>query len=492
MSAAAAPASSTAERHMTLKHEIEELRKRLKDAEEELAALDATHTKAMGSIIGDKSAIKAALVQATTKWSASEKKDLYNENKRIKRAAARRAAAPVELAPLSSVVPTDPPRLRELWRTDVVETPKDSTQIIHIHTKSWDRLAPRTLQSYLTYGIRACNSGLSPGMQLTTDKSITDPNVIIDHILALGKSFDVWKTMIEITDPAISLATRNQLHKGFLGCCGQWLRDHPPNDKKWPTVALWGTIAHKINNRSKHEISDNFAEQRQSPEAAANTVRNWDEWELKAADFIDENIKPERTFEQQRDAMLIAVYSLIPPVRNNWANMEVADAPPLPSERRNVIVFEPPKTPKSKGAIVTYWGDFKNRESFAGELPLKIPITTAKLLEHMRSYKQRLTSKWFLPTTGWGADKHYSENGLGQHLGDLTMEIVNKRFTSTRMRASFITTMHRKNNSKGILDLKKLKIAMRQLHQKNIEVHFSYAKHLIEGGEMAHFDAEDD
>jgi len=348
-------------------------------------------------------------------------------------------------------------------------------------------LIPNTANQYLTNAKRILNLTLPAGAEKIPEK-LTDPLVYADRLLAIP-DFDIWATMTEMSDPTKhSLATRNNFAKGLLGVLTEWMRANSTSTKGWSTVALWATIVHYYNNKTRLQVFENFTKQIQSLKAAENTVANWNEWRHKAAQFVDANKEPSCTFEQRRDAMLIACYSLIPPIRNNWATVEVGTKPPSAKDRRNVIVFEP-GVKGALGKITTYWGDFKNRKSFEGQLPLAIPVTDSTLLARMHEYRKSLKSRWFLPKAGWSSDTHFTEGELGKRLGDLTMKIVKKRFTSTRMRASFITTSHKEHQE---IDLAELHKVMKELHQTNVEVHLAYSKHLLRGGATANFDSEDD
>ena len=356
---------STAAAYLELKHEIDALEQRLAEAKAKLAAMGygkVANSAALMTIIAQKN-------------DGPTKREIYNENRRIKRAAGKRAAPHVLPPSLTSQVPATPARLRELWHGDEVTTPTEEHYLIHRHTTLWADLIPDTAKQYLTNARRVLNESLPAGAEKIPDKA-TDPLVFADRLLAIP-GYDIWATMTEMSDTVkYTLATRNNFAKGLLGVLTEWMRANATSTKGWATVALWATIVHYYNNKTRLQVFENFTKQIQSLKAAKNTVANWNAWTLKAADFVDANRKKGCTFEQRRDAMIIACYSLIPPIRNNWATVEVDTKPPSATQRRNVIVFEPQVKKSELPPITTYWGDFKNRKSFAGQLPLNISVAS--------------------------------------------------------------------------------------------------------------------
>ena len=419
-----------------------------------------------------------------------ENKDIYNANKRAKRAAMRAAAkvaaapaaesssdeeetvvpappppppTPAKKArknakqpkPTAEAVPAEPSRLREIFGTSV-ECPKDKDEWAVKHTFKWDKLSPITASQYVINARTALTkSGYSP-------PKTTDPIAVVDY--AMTEKFDVWKVITETTDPKYGVSTRNNFAKGLLGVFNHKIRTLPEDHADMHRLCVLATIFHLSNAKAKDDTNENHQQQGQSALAEANTVE-WNEWKTKAAAYI---AAADNSFKAQQNAMIAAVYSMIPPVRRNWFNMEVVKTAPAKGERRNCLLIKP-------DGIDVYWGDFKNWRSFESEMPLRLPIENAALVALVRKYAATLQSKWFFPRTNTAEAKNLSRAAFGTRIGNLTNEIVEKRFTPNRMRASFITNWH-KNNTTGAVDVPAMRAVMRQLHQTNIGVHLSYTK----------------
>jgi hypothetical protein len=233
-------------------------------------------------------------------------------------------------------------------------------------------------------------------------------------------------------------------------------------------LCVWATIAHKMNQNAKKDTTAKHEEQKQSPEAKANTV-DWSEWVAKATPFIN-SAGP--SFKEKRDALIVACYTFQPPVRNDWASMKFTDTVPTEQTSNFLLVNEK--------EVVAFWGQFKNRSSFKNELPVRIPIENEALANLFRQWKKqnnKNNSAFVFPTSDRINAKAFSNSAFGTHLGNLTDKIVGKRFTTQRMRVSFITNYHKTAVANGeIVNLAETKKVMRQLHQKSVSVHLSYAK----------------
>jgi hypothetical protein len=416
-----------------------------------------------------------------------ENKDIYNANKRAKRAAMR-AAAKVAAAPAAAPaaessdeeevvvpapappppakkakkgkpaaaepVPAEPPRLREIYGTSVA-CPEDKDTWVSKHTLKWDKLSEITKEQYLINSRSALiKVGYAP-------PKTTDPEVIVDY--AMAENFDVWKVITETTDPKYGVSTRNNFAKALLGVFNHKIRTLPEGHADMHRLCVLATIFHLSNAKAKDDTNENHDLQGQSALAAANTVE-WDEWKTKSAAYI---AAADNSFKAQQNAMIVAVYSMIPPVRRNWFNMEVVKTAPAKDDRRNCILIKP-------NEIVVYWGDFKNWRSFEKD-PLRLPIESAELATLVRKYAATLKTKWFFPRTNTAEANNLTRETFGRRIGDITNGFVGKRFTPNRMRASFITNWH-KNNATRAVNVPAMRAVMRQLHQTNIAVHLGYSK----------------
>ena len=150
----------------------------------------------------------------------------------------------------------------------------------------------------------------------------------------------------------------------------------------------------------------------------------------------------------------------------NWCDVEIVTVAPPKNDKRNCILIDPKK------GIKTYWGHFKNAHSFAGELPLCIPVASAPFEALIRKWVPHLKGgKWLLPRREGG--EPYDAPAFGGKLAEITLGIVNKRFTCQRMRISFIQYYHQQHEKPTV---KQLEALMRTLHQRDIGVHLSYDK----------------
>lgn len=375
--------------------------------------------------------------------------------KKMKRAKAAPSKAEAKASALA--VPAEPPRLRAIFGESVT-CPTDETTWVANHTKKWDALGVDARKQYPANAKKALsNAGYEP-------PKTNDPLLITEY--ALSVPIDIWKVVIEATDDKHSVHQRNNFSKGLLGVFNAKIRQMiETKDPKTHQLCVWATIIQLMNNNAKRDTSNKHEEQGQS-EVAADNTSEWGEWKTKSAAFI---ASAGADAKSQRDAMIVAVYSMIPPVRRNWFEMQVVTAPPEKGDKFNSILI----TDKE---VVTYWGNFKNKASFKNELPLRIPIENNELVALIRKYAPTLKNKWFFPSTDRQNAKSMTREAFGKHIGDLAEKIVGKRFTCNRMRASFITHWHTHNSKDGKANVAAMRVVMRQLHQANLGVHLSYSK----------------
>jgi len=370
---------------------------------------------------------------------------------------AKVAPTKAEAKAAAVAVPAEPPRLRAIFGESVT-CPTDESTWVANHTKKWEALGEDAKKQYPTNARKALsNAGYNP-------PKTSDPLAITDY--ALSVPIDIWKVVIEATDDKHSVHQRNNFSKGLLGVFNAKIRKMiETKDPKTHQLCVWATIIQLMNNNAKRDTSNKHEEQGQSAAAADNTSE-WGEWLAKSSAFIT---SAGADAKSQRDAMIVAVYSMIPPVRRNWFEMQVVTAEPPKGDKRNSILI----TDKE---VVTYWGNFKNKASFKNELPLRIPIESQALVALIRKYAPTLKNNWFFPSSDRQNAKPMSRDAFGKHIGDLAEKIVGKRFTCNRMRASFITHWHTHNSKDGKANVSAMRVVMRQLHQANLGVHLSYAK----------------
>lgn len=407
--------------------------------------------KQKGKYAGKTAEEKKALLKEN--WN--EKKAIYNAKKREKRAekglkTRGRKKKDVVVAVPEEQVPEQPPRLREIFGS-VVKCPIDPDTWVHKHTKKWEDLGDNAKNSYPNLAKLALrNAGYTP-------PDTKDPITISDYCLTTP--IDLWKVLTEATDPKYSVHQRNGYSKGLLGVLNAKMRKSlESKDPQTHKLCVWTTIIHLMNANAKKDTTATHEGQKQSAVAEANTIE-WGHWLNKSIDFV-------KNEKNRRDAMIVAVYSLIPPIRRNWFNMEIVTEEPAKDDKRNSIII-------NEKEVITFWGDFKNKASFKTELPLKIPIENVALCGLLRDYKKTLKTKWLFPNSDKKNATHIPRDAFGKLIGDIGEKLVGKRFTVNRMRASFITHFHTVNAKPTVVEMRAV---MRQLHQTNLSVHLSYAK----------------
>lgn len=362
---------------------------------------------------------------------------------------------------LAITVPAEPPRLRDIFG-DSVTCPTNVNDWIANNTMTWEELGVDAKINYPASARKALsNVGYTP-------PKTKDPIAISDY--ALSVPIDIWKVVTEATDSKYSVHQRNNFSKGLLGVFNEKIRKMT-QDANTHKLCVWTKVLHLMNSNAARATGNTHEEQGQSKVAAANTSE-WGEWKAKSSEFIAK-AADDKSKSSQRDAMIIAVYSMIPPIRRNWFEMQVVtEAPPKDDKRNSILITDE--------EVVTYWGNFKNKKSFGKELPLRIPIENPALVAHIRKYAPTLKNQWFFPRSDNPQSKALSKATFGKRIGDLAEKIVGKRFTVNRMRASFITHWHRNNSQNGKMNIAASRLVMRQLHQANLATHLSYAKHHAE------------
>lgn len=217
-----------------------------------------------------------------------------------------------------------------------------------------------------------------------------------------------------------------------------------------------------LNKRTKKISYEQHTSQEASDERMLNTVP-WQDWVQLAKRFVRIQLtKKEPTTRDKQEALAVAVYSLLPPVRLDWNDVEVRQSKggkSLAAQKgeagKNILYMSP------TGAVM-FWGEFKNADSFKDELPLKQEIP-------------RELFNVFKKTIGDGVTEPLKLPNFSTFLSTLATDITGKHFTNRLMRSSYIHWFH-DTNSKGGVDIAKTREMMKKLHQSNLEVHLAYDK----------------
>jgi hypothetical protein len=264
-------------------------------------------------------------------------------------------------------------------------------------------------------------------------------------------------------------ATRNQYAKAGLSYTSQHLYDmiYVNRHSRLATSAAYRSNLHKmmvfseLNKRTKKASYDKHICQEATPERLANTV-DWPEWVERAKRFIRRVTSMKQPTSRDRlEALLAAVYSMIPPVRLDWNDVEVKRVTKKQLSQsngekgKNILYMAP------SDAIMT-WGEFKNVASFGADAPLKqeIPADLHRVL------KKLLAAADFTP---------FKLSHFSTFLTGVAETITGKKFSNRLMRSSYIRNWHNEN-SKDVIDVQKTRAMMRLMHQTNLEVHLAYQK----------------
>jgi hypothetical protein len=201
-----------------------------------------------------------------------------------------------------------------------------------------------------------------------------------------------------------------------------------------------------------------------------NTV-DWDTWTVAARKFVRAICtKTGATKAEHLEALAVAAYSYIPPIRLDWNDIQIrmccggerAFKGITGQKDKNIVYLSPTWA-------VAFWGDFKNKASFADELPLR---------QDLPSDFHRVLKAVFPPELVEEKDyiwMPFRMANFGTYLSKLAKILTGKAFTNRLMRSSFIAWFHKTHN-RDTFDLEKTRGVMRLLHQTNLEVHLGYNK----------------
>jgi hypothetical protein len=220
-------------------------------------------------------------------------------------------------------------------------------------------------------------------------------------------------------------------------------------------------IFSELSKRTKRATYEKHASQEASDDTLANTVK-WEDWTELARRFVKALAnKADATKRDKQEALAVAVYSFIPPVRLDWNDIEVRRTKGGKSltaregeAGKNILWLAPREA-------TVFWGEFKNSSSF--ELPLKqeLPRDLVGMLHKV------------LPE---GDSTPLKVPSFSTFLTHLAEQITGKQFSNRLMRSSYIRWWH-DTHSKGALNINMVTEMMKQLHQTNMQVHLGYVKH---------------
>lgn len=334
--------------------------------------------------------------------------------------------------PINWAVPSD---LHELLGENISLTDEWAKLPLY-HVRRQDELSKTTLQQYKTYYYKLPQRDIWDVVRFVKTHPLAQQNMYAKSALSYIAQ-DLWDDIYvhKRKGLAKSGAYRDKLQRLL--------------------------IFSELSKRTKRATYEKHASQETGDETLANTVK-WEDWTELARRFVKAlSTKVDATKRDKQEALAVAVYSLIPPVRLDWNDVEVrrskggktlADRSGEPG--KNILWLAPRQA-------VMFWGEFKNSASF--ELPLK-----QELPRDLVNVMQKV-----LPE---GDSTPLKVPNFSTFLTHLAEQITGKQFSNRLMRSSYIRWWH-DNNSKGALDINKTKEMMKLLHQTNMQVHLGYVKH---------------
>jgi hypothetical protein len=201
-----------------------------------------------------------------------------------------------------------------------------------------------------------------------------------------------------------------------------------------------------------------------------NTV-DWEVWTTGARRFVKAMMSKEGVTQAELlEALAVAAYTYIPPIRLDWNDIEIrfccggdrAFKGITGQKNKNIIYLSPTRA-------VAFWGEFKNAASFSDELPLRQDLPSDLYRVLRRVYPAQLLEEkdyvWF----------PFKKSHFGTYLSGLAKLITGKNFTNRLMRSSYISWWHKSHRHEEF-DLEKTRAVMRAMHQTSLEVHLAYNK----------------
>ena len=446
------------------------------------------------------------------KWE--KYKDEYNAQRRARTAEAKAALGAAAKGPGRPARPTQPgaPQAgmqeedlavmlneapKDAGEPDVIEVPEELQSILGeeiripntkstlpaFHTKDWYSEPPEGIKEATRKAYLNSAKGALKLAGYPINDNSNDPLEVSQFMLQ--QNVDPWKVILACIDPdrvvqsgrtkgrKVGNDTLNADAKGLLGVTSVLVKHliatRQTSGRAWVKAIQLNLIFQKFNSVFKKGSQERHAQQGMSEQAKSNMI-GWDTWLKIAEGFIKANSKPDATFEQLRNAVIIAMNAWRPPTRLEFADLTIAKEKPKRFTYKNVLVDD------GKG-ITLYFGSFKNSHSFSDQLPLAMPVKSKKLVNLLRRYIASLKATAVFPRKNVASAKPMSHSDMGTLIGDITAELAEgRRFTSQRIRISYISNWHRKNKEAAGLNLKKTRELMRDVLQTNLQINLGYSK----------------
>jgi hypothetical protein len=304
----------------------------------------------------------------------------------------------------------------------------------------------------------------------------------------LAQNVDAWNIIRAYKNASID--TRNAAASAVSGVVNHTIRvrrgQKLTSDAAWTQLIIWMTIFHEWTLLAKKETGKKHEKQTAGQHLKENYVP-WPEWVQATSAYIRKYFdtapaagrlmkKAPKGLDGLRDAVLLACYSLIAPIRNNWANVRIVRGAEPKKDENSVVI-------NAEGAVTgVFWGDFKNSASFKGQLPIQTD-TTAELRTMLAEWIRVNPSKTWLFPAKMKEDSNYITN-FSTFFGNLTQRIVGKRVGVQVLRVAYIHWFH-DTFPEAVKDVANFRRVLRNLHQFTFHTHLSYRKNITPEQEWA-------
>jgi hypothetical protein len=418
-----------------------------------------------------------------------------------------------------------------------------------------------------------------------------NPIRVVKFMLSIA-DFNPWFVVQQTCDQSYTIA--NARASALASCCYAYLRNLYKSGlykgEEFRKVLMWSQVFERYTRVAKRITGDKHASQQTTEEKLANTVA-WDTWRTVALGFIGRYfvlknnsveirtratgykpwwpgrptemrgrptvldneskevvIKPKQllpwwkadydvgqtgpTLRELRDATIVACYSLMAPIRLDWATVEImspaefdkfkvdkqaaetkeveeqaAADPNVPKKRKrkfniNIIVVERDATGEPIAAPMAYFGQMKNIASFKvtpvpkfirRESPLCENIILAFLKERRRigfdsmclfPYSTFMGLELKPRDPEMKAMNCFNNSAFGERLADISWELTGLNFTETLMRRSYITWFWTTTDAAGKLvndplDTTVWDVLLPSVHQNSKDANLGYIKGVL-------------
>ena len=413
-----------------------------------------------------------------------------------------------------------------------------------------------------------------------------NPIRVVRFMLALPE-FDPWFVVQQTCDQSYTIA--NARASALASCCYAYLRylykSGQYKGEEFRKVLMWSHVFERYTRIAKRITGDKHASQQTTEEKLANTVA-WDTWREEALKFLGRYfiikgdaveirtrakgykpwwpgrptemrgrptvldnedkevvIRPKQllpwwkadydtgqggpSLRELRDCAMLACYSLMAPIRLDWATVEImngaefkkfqvdkaaaetqqieeaAAADPMAPKKRkrkfnvNIIVVENDAAGMPVSASMAYFGQMKNIASFKitpvpkyvrRESPLCENIILAFLRERKRLGFDSMCLFPYSTFTGLELKPRdpdlkqmncFNNSAFGERLADISWELTGKNFTETLMRRSYITWFWTQTDKHGELlnnplDTTVWDVLLPSVHQNSKDANLGY------------------